>query len=119
VREWGLSARLGPIGYSNDGAGYLGEGGGLSTRPYAEATQRAIDEEVAKLLREAEGRATELLRGHRDALDRVVNLLLEKETIDGSELLAVLNLTNPGDVPVREGMAAGMAAHPAADPVNG
>ena len=49
VREWGLSPRLGPIGYSDDGPGYLGDSG-FTSRPYAEATQRAIDEEVARLL---------------------------------------------------------------------
>ncbi|MBO0731507.1 MAG: ATP-dependent zinc metalloprotease FtsH [Acidimicrobiaceae bacterium] len=95
VREWGLSDRVGPIGYASDGPGYLGEGG-LAGKPYAEATQRAIDEEVSRLLREAEQRATALLQRHRPALDQVVDLLLEKETIDGSELLALLGKAAPG-----------------------
>jgi cell division protease FtsH len=90
VREWGLSARLGPIGYTNDGPGYLGDGG-ISNRPYAEATQRAIDEEVAQLLRDAEERATELLRTHRQQFDQVVALLIEHETIDGSQLMEIVN----------------------------
>ena len=77
VREWGLSDRVGPVGYTTEGPGYLGEGG-LTSRPYAEDTQRAIDEEVAGLLRNAEARATELLSVHRAALDQVVALLLEK-----------------------------------------
>ena len=89
VKEWGLSDRVGPIGFSSDGPGYLGDNG-LSNRPYAEATQRTIDEEVARLLREAEERAGSLLRAHRQELDHVVDLLLERETIDGSELLAVV-----------------------------
>ncbi len=94
VREWGLSDRVGPIGYASDGPGYLGEGG-LAGRPFAEATQRAIDEEVARLLRDAEVRATDLLQRHRSELDRVVDLLLEKETIDGEELLAILGDAAP------------------------
>jgi cell division protease FtsH len=89
VREWGLSARLGPIGYSSDGPGYLGESG-LTSRPYAEATQRAIDEEVAQLLRDAEARASELIATHRESFDRVVDLLLEHETIDGEALMAIV-----------------------------
>ncbi|HTW20266.1 MAG TPA: ATP-dependent zinc metalloprotease FtsH [Mycobacteriales bacterium] len=93
VREWGLSPRLGPIGYGSDGPGYLGESG-LTSRPYAEATQRAIDEEVARLLNEAESRATDLLRGHREELDQVVELLVEHETIDGKQLLAIVNGTS-------------------------
>jgi cell division protease FtsH len=86
VREWGLSARLGPIGYGTDGPGYLGAGPLGQSRPYAEATQRAIDEEVSRLLLEAEARATTLLTENRDALDWVVGVLLEKETISGQEL---------------------------------
>ena len=89
VREWGLSNRLGPIGYSSDGPGYLGEGG-LAGRPYAETTQRAIDEEVSRLLKEAQERATSLLSAHRPELDKVVELLIEKETIDGSQLQEIL-----------------------------
>jgi cell division protease FtsH len=94
VREWGLSPRLGPIGYSSDGPGYLGDGG-FSSRPYAEATQRAIDEEVARLLGEAEDRATQLLSTHRHELDQVVSLLIEHETIDGAQLMAIVNGTAP------------------------
>ena len=44
---------------------------------------------MARLLREAEASATAVLRGQRDALGRVVDLLLERETIDGSELAAI------------------------------
>jgi cell division protease FtsH len=98
VREWGLSERVGPVGYSSEGPGYLGEAG-ITSRPYAEDTQRAIDEEVAGLLRNAEARATELLSVHRAALDRVVALLLEKETIDGGDLLAIVG--EPSALPRR------------------
>ncbi len=105
VREWGLSDRVGPIGYSSDGPGYLGDSG-LTSRPYAETTQRAIDEEVARLLREAQERASSLLSAHRAVLDRVVALLLEKETIDGSELLAVLQ-SSGSEVPSQPAPATG------------
>jgi cell division protease FtsH len=86
VREWGLSARLGPIGYGSDSQQYLGGSPLGQSRPYAEATQRAIDEEVSRLLRDAEERATALLTENRASLDQVVTLLLEKETISGQEL---------------------------------
>jgi len=90
VREWGLSARLGPIGYGSDGPQYLGGSPFGPSRPYAEATQRAIDEEVSRLLREAEQRATMVLTENRVALDAVVGVLLEKETISGQELTDVV-----------------------------
>jgi cell division protease FtsH len=91
VRDWGLSPRLGPIGYGSDQPSYLtgpqfGQG-----RPYAEGTQEVIDQEVSRLLTEAEGRARGLLSENRDALDAVVDALLEKETISGEDLTAIVN----------------------------
>ncbi|HVT69804.1 MAG TPA: ATP-dependent zinc metalloprotease FtsH [Trebonia sp.] len=90
VREFGMSAVLGPVGYPEGGSVFLGSGGpGMSSRPYAEATQAAIDGEVAKLLRQAEERAVSLLRTHRPELDGLVALLLERETVDGSEVYRI------------------------------
>ena len=90
VRDWGLSPRLGPIGFSSDGPGYLDGQQQFQSRQYSEGTQQVIDEEVSRLLTEAEQRATDLLRGHRGALDALIALLLERETIDGDELAAVV-----------------------------
>ena len=87
VREFGLSKTLGPIGYPEGGSVFLGSGGGgLSSRPFAEATQAEIDKEVSNLLRQAEDRAIELLKAHRPELDSLVSLLLEVETVDGSDV---------------------------------
>jgi cell division protease FtsH len=85
VREFGMSPALGPIGFASGSPMYLG-GEEVRSRPYAEATQRVIDTEVAKLLREAEQRATALLTDHKDALDRLTDLLLERETVDGTDV---------------------------------
>ncbi|MFD5320911.1 ATP-dependent zinc metalloprotease FtsH [Streptomyces sp. NPDC127098] len=98
VREFGLSSELGPIGYADGTPQYLG-GHGLDEmlrRPYSEATQRAMDEEVARLVREAEHRAVELLRGHRAALDRLADLLVARETVDGAVVLDILREHGPG-----------------------
>jgi len=87
VREFGLSKALGPVGYPEGGSVFLGGGGGpMSSRPFAEATQAEIDKEVAALLRQAEERAVALLKDHRSELDALANLLLEVETVDGSEV---------------------------------
>jgi cell division protease FtsH len=87
VREFGLSRKLGPIGYPEGGSVFLGGGGAaMSSRPFAEATQAEIDEEVSRLLREAEERAVKLLKDHRSVLDSLVDVLLEMETVDGSEV---------------------------------
>jgi cell division protease FtsH len=87
VREFGLSKALGPVGYPEGGSVFLGGGGGpMSSRPFAEATQAEIDKEVAALLRQAEQRAVALLTDHRAELDALTSLLLEVETVDGSEV---------------------------------
>jgi cell division protease FtsH len=87
VREFGMSPVLGPVGYPEGGSVFLGGGGpGMSSRPYAEATQAAIDGEVSKLLRQAEERAVNLLNTHRSELESLVALLLERETVDGSDV---------------------------------
>ncbi len=91
VREFGLSEALGPVGYTPEGPRYLGgpiEDG--LRRPYSEETQRVVDQEVARLLREAEQRAVAMLRGHRRELDWLAARLVEKETVDGSVVLDVL-----------------------------
>jgi len=86
VREFGMSSILGPVGYPEGGSVFLGGGQGVSSRPYAEATQAAIDGEVSKLLRQAEERAVNLLKENRGSLDSLVTLLLERETVDGSDV---------------------------------
>jgi cell division protease FtsH len=99
VREFGMSPRLGPVGFSEDGPQYLGAQQ-LTTRQYAEETQRVIDEEVTRLLKDADDRAGALLESRRDALEEVVALLLERETIDGEDVERVLSKERVPGVPI-------------------
>jgi cell division protease FtsH len=85
VREFGMSQALGPVGFATGSPMYLGTEE-VRSRPYAEATQRVVDTEVATLLREAEDRATAMLSEHREALERLTELLLERETVDGTDV---------------------------------
>jgi cell division protease FtsH len=98
VREYGMSPALGPVGFATGEPAYLG-GQELTSRPYAEATQRVIDEEVGKLLQDAEHRAITLLIDHREALDRLTELLLERETIDGSDVERLVRSSLPASLP--------------------
>jgi cell division protease FtsH len=111
VREWGFSAKVGPISYGPEGAS---RDNPFAGRPYAEETQRAIDQEVARMLRDAEVEATGVLRGHRQTLDRVIDLLIERETIDGSELAAIVEAVPEAVDPERAGtpLALTMNRHP-------
>jgi cell division protease FtsH len=104
VREFGMSPALGPVGFASGSPMYLGNEE-VKSHPYAEATQRVIDEEVATLLREAEQRAIVTLTDHRHALDRLTELLLERETINGTAVADIL-----GHIPSNHGEPAGATA---------
>src|SRR6516162_4774816 len=122
VREFGLSDALGPIGYPEGGSVFLGSGGpGMSSRPFAEGTQEEIDKEVSKLLRQAESRAIELLTSRRSVLDALTELLMEDETVDGSQVYRLAGVPDrsatapsvapPATVAPRAVAAADAAAH--------
>jgi cell division protease FtsH len=95
VREFGLSKTLGPVGYPSGGAAYLGDGQGFTTRPFAEQTQAEIDTEVSRMLTDAESRATSVLKEHREVLDKLIEMLVARETVDGSEVYALAGRTEP------------------------
>jgi cell division protease FtsH len=103
VLEWGMGESLGQmaIGDGHDGV-FLGDG--MHQRPeYSEETAREIDEEIKKILKEAYDCAAEVLREHRDGLDRVASDLLEKEEVPGKEVLALVGVEKPR-APVEEGV---------------
>ena len=85
VREWGMSARIGPMAWGSQGQVFLGEDL-MHSREYSDETARVIDEEVERILREQEERCRETLRSYRAGLDAVAKALLEYETIDGAEV---------------------------------
>jgi cell division protease FtsH len=57
--------------------------------------QAAIDAEIARLVREAEERATGLLRAYRGELGQLVELLLEHETVDGAAVYQIAGQPAP------------------------
>jgi cell division protease FtsH len=90
VREFGLSPRLGPVAYPTAPTGLDGD-----DRPYAEQTQRLVDNEVARLLREAEHHAGLLITQRRGALDLLSQRLLTDETVDGHVVYELLRTEPP------------------------
>jgi cell division protease FtsH len=101
VREWGMSARVGPMAWGSQGQVFLGEDL-MHTRDYSDDTARVIDEEVERILREAETHCRELLTEHRKGLDLVARALLEYETIPGSEVTRLIELAVSGPAPTTE-----------------
>jgi cell division protease FtsH len=94
VREFGMSSRLGPVGFGGGGPMYLGQQE-VRSRDYAEATQALIDDEVSRLLKEADERASTILEEHRSVLDRLTALLIQRETIDGAEVYELAGRPTP------------------------
>jgi len=90
VREWGMSGELGPMAWGSQGMVFLGEDL-MHTRDYSEDTSRVIDAEVAKILREQEERALDLLTRHRRGLEAVADALLQQETIDGGMVATLVD----------------------------
>jgi len=94
-----MSPRLGPVGFFEGGPQYLGaQRSRRGTTPRIRSA--LIDEEVSRLLKDADDRAGALLESRRDALEEVVALLLERETIDGEDVEAVLGNVRAPDVTV-------------------
>jgi cell division protease FtsH len=95
VREWGMSVRVGPMAWGSQGQVFLGEDL-MHTRDYSDDTARVIDEEVERILRQAQERCREALTENRKGLDLVAQALLEHETIDGVEVSRLLELAQVG-----------------------
>lgn len=99
VVEYGLSTEVGPVSYAEAGADFLNGGGASRARPYSDETQRVFDAEVARLMREAQERARQLVRGARPQLDKLVDLLLIDENVEGAEVYAIVGRPVPGTRP--------------------
>jgi cell division protease FtsH len=90
VTEYGMSDRLGPLKFGQrSGNPFLGRDL-MEDRNYSEDVARAIDEEVKSLIDQAYSRAKEVLEQHRELMDKMVEVLLERETIGRAEFLALL-----------------------------
>jgi len=92
VLRWGMSERVGRMALDgSDGQIFLGEEMG-KPREYSEQTARVADEEVRTILEDAYMRATTMLRENRAALDRLADVLIDKEEVMGEEVLELLGL---------------------------
>jgi cell division protease FtsH len=89
VTQYGMSEALGPQTFGEkEELVFLGREIG-EQRNYSEEVAEAIDVEVRRLVREAHGRAREIIRTYRAKLDEVAKRLLENETIDANEFAAM------------------------------
>jgi len=87
-----MSERVGPATFGKvERHVFLGRDLGVKS-PVSERTLQIIDEEIKRIVTEAESRAEEILRSNEDKLHAVARALLEKETISGKELDEILGV---------------------------
>jgi len=86
VCRYGMSDKLGPVNLDpEDGAVFLGRELGSAPK-HSAAKAEEIDFEISRLLREQYDRAKHLVEEKRDVLERIAAGLLERETLDLTEL---------------------------------
>ena len=86
VTQCGMSDRVGPV-FFRDSEEHPFLGREMSeTRDHSEHTAQLIDEEVGRILREADDRAYRLLEEHRDELERLTEALIEREVLSVAEI---------------------------------
>ena len=90
VCQWGMSEKLGPLTYTED-AGHVFLGRDLQQHTeFSNESMRMIDEEVLEILNSSYERAKSILKTYRKALESLARTLMEKETIDGENVLQVM-----------------------------
>ena len=87
ITQYGMSKKFGLIGLESVQSRYLD---GRAVLNCGEATAAEIDGEIMDMLKEAYEEAKRILHENREALDRIAEFLIEKETITGKEFMRIL-----------------------------
>jgi cell division protease FtsH len=91
VMRYGMSERLGPRVFGHDQSQpFLGRDMG-SEPDYSDEIAREIDDEIRRVVEEAHQSAKDILSDRREELDKISKILLERETIDAKEFIALLD----------------------------
>ena len=97
VCEWGMS-EMGPLTFGKpEGEIFLGRDFGR-TQDYSESTANQIDAQVKKIVTEAYQRAEQLVADNEKVMHRIARTLLEKEVLDGEEVLQIIAEENGTDI---------------------
>jgi cell division protease FtsH len=85
VAEYGMSDKVGPLSFGHDDPGSFFGGQAAKMSGH---TAEVVDQEVSRLVNEAHDRAVAILRSKRDLLDKLSQLLIATEVIEGDDLRA-------------------------------
>ena len=86
ITQYGMSERFGLMGLAETQSQYLD---GRAVMNCGDSTATEIDHEVMKLLKTSYDEAKRLLRENREALDKIAEFLIQKETITGKEFMKI------------------------------
>ncbi len=121
VTDFGMSEVLGPVSLGRKyDQPFLGRDI-MEDRNYSEQVASAIDKEISTIIEDCYERAKSLLTEHTEEVRSVVTVLLEKETLSGEEIRAVMRGEElPVVVPVEESAPEKVTpAEPAKPPITG
>ncbi|HKZ20147.1 MAG TPA: ATP-dependent zinc metalloprotease FtsH [Acidimicrobiia bacterium] len=89
VMEFGMSDKLGPMQYGRPGGEVFLGRDYVRQQDYSDEVAAFIDEEVRQMINAAHSEALLILESHTDAMERMVGILLEKETVGPEELAEI------------------------------
>ena len=97
ITQYGMSEKFGLMGLASQENQYLS---GRAVLNCGDDTATEIDHEVMKLLHDSYEESKRLLRGHREALDKIADYLIRRETITGKEFMKIFRAVERGmDIP--------------------
>jgi cell division protease FtsH len=115
VCEYGMSERLGPLRLGRrHGNPFLGRDL-IEDRDYSEEVAQAIDEEVRTIIENNYQRARQILIANKEKMDQIVQALMQKETIEREEFMALMEGAVPHEA-VQSPAAPPAAGTPVAEP---
>jgi AFG3 family protein len=84
IQTYGMNSRVGQLAYPQNDDGMPGD------KPYSDSTAEAMDEEARAIVDAAYQRTIELIRQHKEEVEKVAKLLLEKETITHDDMIDLI-----------------------------
>jgi cell division protease FtsH len=95
VKEYGMSEKLGYVTFEKEKKPLFLPSSFFSSKEYSEETARQIDAEVKKIIDETYLRVKEILISHKDKLEELARLLLEKEVVEEADLKKIIQSPSP------------------------
>ena len=90
VTEYGMSKKLGPMFLGGDQEVFLGRNFNPTHSNFSEEVSALIDNEMREMLESCYAHAASLLTEHRDKLDRLAEILMDREKVDHDQFVAVM-----------------------------